>query len=419
MKTIDEVVKLTLVNLAKKKKDATPNEYHKEFCNIAKSYKLSVSECEQFKKLVSKLNQHEQDEIEQNNIETIEDLIPILLKRIATKNLDNLASLINDSMTPSISLEIDDKLAKFSIKIGDSPSLLFEEEIQNEIQNFITKRFETDKAVVKKKTADIAKLVTLMGQYLNDAISSSGHSENNVSNIKTEIESIEIKETSDHSDLSALQSQLINAAISIENEMATVGQKMKDGKSQVDQMEQQINDLKKELENARRESQRDHLTGLLTRLAFEREIEKIESEYTRDNHNYAVVFFDLDYFKNINDSYGHEGGDVVLSTFAKVLKKATREHDIVCRYGGEEFVAIVHFNLKRELLQYLKRVKSIVEHNKFVYNNQKIKITFSAGVANRDSHTNYTDAIQNADMLLYKAKESGRDKIILWEGTEL
>lgn len=419
MENIDEVVKATLLNLAKKNKNATPNEYHKEFCNVAKRFDLSVKECNQFKELVSKLNAHEQEEIQKNNIETIEDLIPILLNRIATKNLDKLASLISDSMTPSISLEIDDKLATFSVKIGNSPSLIFEEDIQNEIQNFITKRFEADKAVVKQKTADIAKLVTLMGQYLNDAITSSGHSENNVSNIKSEIEAINIKPDSNHSDLSMLQSQLINAAISIENEMANVGKKMQDGKTKVDQMEQEISQLKKELEVAKRESEFDHLTGLFTRRAFEREMERVESEYAREKHNYAIVFFDLDYFKNINDTYGHEGGDVVLSTFAKVLKKATREHDIVSRYGGEEFVAIVHFNLKRELLQYLKRVKSIIENNKFVYNNQKIKITFSAGVANRDSHSNHADTLQNADMLLYKAKETGRDKIILWEGTEL
>ena len=257
-----------------------------------------------------------------------------------------------------------------------------------------------------------------MGQYLNDAITSSGHSESSVSNIKNEIEAIDMAQN-DKDTLSALQSQLLNAAISIENEMATVGKKMQDGKSKVDHMEQEINELKKELESARRESERDHLTGLLTRRAFEREMERIESEYNREARNYAVVFFDIDYFKNINDTYGHEGGDVILSTFAKVLKKATREHDIVCRYGGEEFVAVVHYNLKRELLQYLKRVDSIVTNNKFVYNNQKIKITFSAGVANRDSHANYADSVQNADMLLYKAKESGRDKIIMWDGTEL
>jgi diguanylate cyclase (GGDEF)-like protein len=420
MNSIDSVVKETLINLAKKKKSATPNEYHKEFCKVSEKMELSFSDCTLFKELVSKLNKDEQMEIKNNNIETSADLVPILLNRIATKNLDKLASLINDSMTPSISLEIDDKLAKFSVKIGNSPAMMFEEEIQNEIQEFITKRFEADKNIVKQKTADIAKLVTLMGQYLNDAITSSDSGGAEVSQIKNQIEAIEILPTAvEHEDLSLLQSQLINAAISIENEMATVGKKMQDGKSQVDQMHEEINQLKKDLENARRESELDHLTGLLTRRAFEKEMIRIESEFTRLGHDYAIVFYDLDYFKNINDTYGHEGGDVILSTFAKILKQQTREHDIVCRYGGEEFIAVIHYTLKRDLLKYLKRVKTIMHKNKFVYNNQKIKMTYSAGVAIRENHTNYTDAIQSADMLLYKAKESGRDKIMMADGTEL
>jgi len=420
MNSVDSVVKQTLINLAKKNKSATPNEYHKEFCNVSKVMNLSFADCTLFKELVSKLNKDEQMEIKNNNIETSTDLIPILLNRIATKNLDKLASLINDSMTPSISLEIDDKLAKFSVKIGNSPALMFEEEIQNEIQEFITKRFEADKSVVKQKTADIAKLVTLMGQYLNDAITSSGAGGANVSNIKNKIEAIEILPTvTEHEDLSILQSQLINAAISIENEMATVGKKMQDGKSQVDKMHEEIQQLKKDLEDARRESELDHLTGLLTRRAFEKEMQRVESEYTRLGHDYAIVFYDLDFFKNINDTYGHEGGDVILSTFAKILKQQTRDLDLVCRYGGEEFIAVIHYTLRRDLLKYLKRVKNIMHKNKFVYNNQKIKVTYSAGVALRENHNNYADAIQSADMLLYKAKESGRDKIILADGTEI
>ena len=103
--------------------------------------------------------------------------------------------------------------------------------------------------------------------------------------------------------------------------------------------------------------------------------------------------------------------------FAKVLNKNTREHDILGRYGGEEFVAIVHFNLKRELLKYLKRIKAIINENSFIYKNQKIKVTFSAGVAIRNNHDTYDGTIQKADLLLYEAKEGGRNKIVIEDGT--
>ena len=416
MSQITDVVKKTLLNLGDKKIDITPNAYQKEFCKVAKSLKVSIQECSKFKELVTKLHESEQKEVADKKIESMDDLVELLLNRVAAKNLDTLASLFKASITPSINIELDENLAKFSIKIGNSPALMFEEDIQKEMQSYITKRFEADRSVVKQKTEDIAKLVTLMGKYLNDAISSSGSGSDSVSGIKDKIESLDMT-TNNLKELSLLQSKLVSAALSIENEMSAVGEKFKDGKSQVSQLEEKIHKLEEELDSAIKESTTDHLTGLLTRRAFDDEMQKIENRYLRNDTQFAIIFFDIDHFKDVNDTYGHEGGDVILKTFAKVLQKETRENDIVCRYGGEEFVAVIHFNLKRELLKYLKRIKSIITQNKFLYKNQKIQITFSAGTTIRSKYETYTNALQKSDLLLYEAKESGRNKIIIDDGT--
>lgn len=419
-KEINSIVKDTLINLKKKGLPATPNEYHKEFCTVSKTYNLSVKECEQFKELVSKLSRNEQIEIESKNITTFEDMIPILLNRISKDNVNSLAKLFQQSVTPSISIDLDEDLQKFSVKIGNSPALLFEEDIQKEMQNFITKRFEADKNVVKKKTSEIAKLLTLMSQYFNDAIQSSGAGSQEVTNIKNQLESIDMQTSSGLKELSELQSQLIDAALSIENEMNSVEKKLTSGKSEVETLEQKVKKLEDELNKTRAASLKDHLTGVLTRGAYEDAAKRIENEYSRNKSiQYAIIFFDLDHFKAVNDNYGHAAGDVVLSTFAKVLDKNTRDLDVVGRYGGEEFIALVHFNLKRELLKYLKRIKAIVNENDFLYNNEKIKVTFSAGVAIRNNHSSYDSAIQKADLLLYEAKENGRNKIILEDGTTI
>ena len=414
---INTIVKDTLINLKKKGLDATPNEYHKEFCKVSKKYNLSVKECVQFKELINKLTKSEQIEIKSKGIETFEDMIPILLNRISKDQVTSLAKLFQEAVTPSISINVDEKLQKFSIKIGNSPALLFEEDIQKEMQEFITKRFEADKQIVKQKTSDIAKLLTLMGQYFNDAIHSSGKGSKEVSDIKTQIESINMKHTDGYEQLTQLQSKLINAALTIEHEMSDVGEKLNSGKSEVEALEQKVKKLEAQLDETRKKSITDHLTGVLTRGAYEEAIKKIESEFDRNNAQYAIIFFDLDHFKNINDTYGHQAGDIILSTFAKVLNKNTRKFDIVGRYGGEEFVTIVHFKLKRELLKYLKRIKTIINDNDFIYKKDKIHVTFSAGVAIRNNHSSYDNAIQKADMLLYEAKESGRNKIIIEDGT--
>jgi len=413
---VQKVVKETILSLHEKGIPATPNEYHKEFCKFSKIHNLTVQECELFKKLVSKLSKNEQIEIEKKSITTFEDLIPILLNRVSKDNLNSLAKIFQQSIIPSISIDINEERNKFSIKIGDSPALMFEEDIQKEMQNYITKRFEADKKVVKQKTAEIAKMLTLMGQYFNDAIQSSGSGSENVSNIKSEIQSIDMQ-TPNIETLTSLQTKLIDAAKSIEDEMNHVGEKLTSGKSEVETLEHQVKRLQEELEKTKEESIKDHLTGLLTRRAYEEAIKKIENTFIRNNTQYAIVFFDIDHFKKINDNYGHEAGDVILSTFAKILGKNTRDLDVVSRYGGEEFVAVVHFNLKRELLKYLKRIKLIIQENNFVYRNQKIHLTFSAGVSIRNNHSSYDSTIQKADMLLYEAKEAGRDRIILEDGT--
>lgn len=415
---VQKVVKETILSLHEKGIPATPNEYHKEFCKFSKIHNLTVQECELFKKLVSKLSKNEQIEIEKKSITTFEDLIPILLNRVSKDNLNSLAKIFQQSIIPSISIDINEERNKFSIKIGDSPALMFEEDIQKEMQNYITKRFEADKKVVKQKTAEIAKMLTLMGQYFNDAIQSSGSGSENVSNIKSEIQSIDMQ-TPNIETLTSLQTKLIDAAKSIEDEMNHVGEKLTSGKSEVETLEHQVKRLQEELEKTKEESIKDHLTGLLTRRAYEEAIKKIENTFIRNNTQYAIVFFDIDHFKKINDNYGHEAGDVILSTFAKILGKNTRDLDVVSRYGGEEFVAVVHFNLKRELLKYLKRIKSIIQENNFVYKNQKIHLTFSAGVSIRNNHSSYDSTIQKADMLLYEAKEAGRDRIILEDGTAI
>lgn len=372
----------------------------------------------EFESILSQLSDEEKKEVNQNNIDLPEKFIPLLLKRVHPENVQQLASLIKQSVLPSICPKTDDEIDQLFSKVEKEPNLLFDKKIQNKIEDFINKRFERDKKIVIERTSDISKLVLLMEEYLNEAISSSGSGSKNVFNIKEKIVAMNIQENGLES-LTKLQNELINAATSIEKEMNEVSNKLENGKTKVQELEEKVKTLEDELNRTKTENMKDHLTGLLTRKAFSEEIKRIDSAYERIKTQYAVIFFDLDHFKKLNDTYGHECGDVVLSTFGKILNKSVREHDIVGRYGGEEFVAIIHFNLNRELLQFLKRIKTIVTENSFLYKEKKIKVTFSAGVAIRSSYATYENTLQKADMLLYQAKENGRNKIILENGMEI
>lgn len=370
------------------------------------------------KRFLSHLNEVEIKEVAEKKVDSLEKLIIVLLKRVHPQNVEILASILKQALIPSISVEVDDEIEKLFVEIEKNPNLLFNKAIQIHIEKLILKRFEKDKLVVVQKTSDISKLVLMMEEYFNEAISSNGSGTKNILNIREKIESINIAQDGIEA-LTKLQDELVNAASMIEKEMSSVTNKLESGKSQILALEEKIKSLEDELTKTKTENMTDHLTGVLTRRAFSDEIKRIESSYNRINTQYAVIFFDLDHFKILNDSYGHECGDVVLSTFGKILNKTVREHDLVGRYGGEEFIAIIHFNLNRELLQFLKRIKTIVTENSFLYQDKKIRITFSAGVAIRNSYPTYENALQKADALLYKAKESGRNKILLENGMEI
>lgn len=414
MEDIANITKQTILNLDRKGIDATPREYTKEFCKIAKEISFTINDCEYFYKSLDKLSPEER---KGKRIETIYDIVDILLKRVDPKSLDKMSGLLQKSLRPSIALKISDDLQSFSIKIGDSPSLIFEESIQQEMEKFIEQRFEVDKKVVAKKTADIARLITLMSKYLSDAIESNQKGSNSVSGIKDEIKSIDLSDTS-KDELDKLQTKLVNAAITIEKEMSTVHKNLQTGRDEVSKLEDRIKELEDELNETKKKNTKDYLTGLLTRRAYEEELKKFDEKYKRLGQDFAIIFFDIDHFKKVNDTYGHDGGDVILKTFAKLLMKLTRDIDIVGRFGGEEFVVGLHYKDKDELEKYINRIKTVVTKNKFIYREHKIHITFSAGIETRSNNNTIEETISNADKHLYEAKRSGRDKVIFWDGRE-
>jgi diguanylate cyclase len=411
-----DIVKQTLLSLEEQSIQPTPSAYAKEYCKIAKTINLNVYECEMFKKTVESLSKNEQKEIKENGFQTLEDIIHILLRRVQKDNLNNMANLIQKSMKPSISLTLSEDLHHFSVKIGNSPELIFEEDIQHEIEKFIDDRIQLDQEELEQKAKEITKLMTYMTKFLGDVIDKSAKGTSSISEIATEIKDMN---ASDEKELLALQEKLVRAAESIEQHMHQTNNTLVKGKDGVEALQKKVEFLENELAQVRKENEVDHLTGLLTRRWYDRQSQRFDDNYKRNKVDYAIVFFDLDHFKKVNDNYGHEAGDVILSTFAKVLLKSTRDTDVLGRYGGEEFVGLIHYVDKEEITKYTKRIKSIVTSNKFKYNDLKIAVTFSAGVALRSNSNSHEDAVRKADELLYKAKEGGRNKILFENGEEI
>ena len=156
----------------------------------------------------------------------------------------------------------------------------------------------------------------------------------------------------------------------------------------------------------------DALTGLYNRRHFEDTLEREFLRAVRYKNNLSFAIVDIDFFKNINDTYGHSAGDYVLKEIAYLISQTFRKTDMVFRYGGEEFAVIITETNLENAMYPLERMRKTIENKKFVYNNQIINVTVSIGLSEVNEDTDSGNKLfECADKALYKAKGSGRNRV--------
>ncbi|PYE90109.1 GGDEF domain-containing protein [Phyllobacterium leguminum] len=155
----------------------------------------------------------------------------------------------------------------------------------------------------------------------------------------------------------------------------------------------------------------DGLTGMQNRRYFDEALKEYLVQFGRIDKPVGLMILDLDHFKSVNDTYGHDMGDAVLREVAHCLKDYTRYHDVVARLGGEEF-AIVVSNMEKEYLAKLaERIRKAVSEIALTVDDVPIKVTTSIGVAEWDRQESWQDFYRRADQLLYQAKNMGRNRV--------
>lgn len=158
----------------------------------------------------------------------------------------------------------------------------------------------------------------------------------------------------------------------------------------------------------------DKMTGTYVRKYFEQVFEEEIVRAKLTSTPLSVIMFDIDHFKNVNDTFGHQKGDAVLTEIGKIILNSVRSTDYVGRYGGEEFVALLPGTSKEEAFSIAEKTRKRIENTRFIEND--IKLTISCGVSSLPYDGNdQAQIIEKADQALYTAKESGRNKSILWE----
>ena len=156
---------------------------------------------------------------------------------------------------------------------------------------------------------------------------------------------------------------------------------------------------------------RDFLTGVYNRRFFYSDVEEYVHVAEETNEPYAFAIIDVDYFKKINDKYGHDGGDKVLKSIAKILNDNTKGSDIVARFGGEEFCVVLKKINKEEAVKFFVNLRAKVAENKVTIKKEKVKVTISIGVSFGNGHCEIDDMLEACDSALYTAKENGRNRV--------
>jgi len=346
--------------------------------------------------------------VDRNNLKkTVESLKlegPFAVKVDYTK----IAQLMVASLTPSIAPSMNDEVEALSQKLRDNPDYVTVSSFEKEIKSAIAMRIALDKQSVEDMVQILDSLLEKLSVQLIELIERSENSTIEIRGVKRDLEALEADKPSD---FKTAHKRLYTIASTLEEKVEILSKDLKVHNDKVVEMGQKITALESELQQAHQVSREDFLTKLYNKRALEEMMTIKEAEFERHGRSYCIVMMDLDYFKSINDTYGHEAGDAVLTAFAKILKLEARTSDIVGRYGGEEFMVILGDTEIDGAKKFAEKVRAHVEAAHFMYQDQRINVTVSIGVSQRSDYPSEKGVISGADERLYDAKKKGRNRV--------
>ena len=174
-------------------------------------------------------------------------------------------------------------------------------------------------------------------------------------------------------------------------------------------------DLRKQLEENVSLSTKDGLTGVFNRRYFDIHIEQMIQTSRETKQPMCLMMFDVDYFKNINDKYGHQSGDIILKTLSKTIKNLFKVTDLIARYGGEEFVVLLSNSSLSNARKVAERIRSAIANTDFItpLHGTPIRTTISIGLTEYNDGDSSELLISKADKALYEAKQKGRNSVVV------
>lgn len=318
------------------------------------------------------------------------------------------ATMLIASLVPSIAPSMEGATMELVQKLQNNPDYLENANCEKEIKAAIAMRVALDKSSVEEIVSTLDRLLEKLSTQLIELIERSENSSSEIRDVKRDLEALESNKPTD---FKTAHKRLYTIASTLEEKVEVLSKDLKVHNDKVSQMGQKIAALESELAQATQASREDFLTKLFNKRAIEEYLNLKEAEYERHGHMFCVAMLDLDHFKSVNDTYGHDAGDAVLVAFAKILKLEARTSDIVGRFGGEEFLAILGDTDLNGAKVFCEKVRAHVEAAHFMYQGQRIALSVSIGVAQRGDYPSLKALVNGADERLYDAKRKGRNRV--------
>lgn len=326
----------------------------------------------------------------------------------------------------SLPTELSSKASQLRLKIHDGLKTEDVPETISSIADLVSELSSSamaEKKEYEKFLRDLTKKITSLDKYLYEVVKQdlsayeqrhklAGDVEQTMVELRTDVEGaadfVEIK--------SALSQRLDHLNEQITNYQQADNTRFAESQKQIEaltqrlhEMESEANELRLATSKARALAMKDPLTGIWNRQALTEVLQTEYSRWARYQKPLTMVVWDVDYFKAVNDKFGHSAGDVVLKTIARIFKDSTRQADFIARFGGEEFVGLFpEINLEQGL-EMANKIRQTVENTQFQHNGISVPITTSAGLATFEKGDTIEDVFTRADKALYEAKGQGRN----------
>ena len=229
---------------------------------------------------------------------------------------------------------------------------------------------------------------------------------------KIEVYADRISAANDISELESVIAEVMRETHNVQLNAQRSHDELRSAQEKVRQAEGRIRELERELEATSDLVRHDQLTGVLNRRGLDDMFTKEMARTRRHDSSLCVGLLDIDNFKKLNDSLGHTAGDQALIHLATVCRQTLRPQDSIARYGGEEFIILLPDTNLTEATHALTRLQRELTKRFFLHDNEKVLITFSAGVTELLAEDDQTSVVNRADTAMYQAKQSGKNRVI-------